>query len=80
VNEIEHSFNVVVMAYFVKFVYLGAQRLTEMYTLVLFPATEQCLVLALLHISATYCSHHQQSYNTIMAEAACHMSADGNHI
>jgi len=49
------------MAYFVKFVCLGAQRLTEMYRVVLFPATAQCLVFALLHVSATFCSHHQGS-------------------
>jgi len=61
VNYIEHSYNVVVVAYFVKFVSLGAQRLTEIYTLVLFPATAQCLVFELLHVSATYCSHHQGS-------------------
>jgi hypothetical protein len=29
------------------------------YTLVLFPATAQSLVFILLHVSATYCNHHQ---------------------
>ena len=46
VNYIEHSYNVVVMAYFVKFINLGAQRLTEKYRIVLFPATAQCLIFA----------------------------------
>jgi len=49
------------MTYFVKLVCLGAQRLTKMYTLVLFPATAQCEVFTLRQVAATYCSHHQGS-------------------
>ena len=44
--------------------------------LVLFPTTAQRLDFALLHVSATYCSHHQGAY--YKDQAAYHMSANLN--